>query len=75
MKTTHNSFDIILKWVAVAVVLVGALLTSLQIIPYNIYVLNLGTLLYLTWSIRIKEKSLIAVNVGLLGIYIIGLFI
>jgi len=75
LKATQTKFDIILKWVAVAVVLVGALLTSLEATPYNIYMLNLGSALYLIWSIRIKEKSLIAVNLGLLSMYAIGLFI
>lgn len=64
-----------LKWSATSVTLFGALLTSIQYIPWNIYALNIGALLFLIWSIRIKERSLIAVNFGLLFIYIIGLFI
>lgn len=68
-------FDKVLKWVATSITLFGALCTSLQLIPYNIWFLNLGALLYLVWSIRIKEKSLIVVNLGLLTIYFVGLFI
>jgi hypothetical protein len=60
---------------ATAVTLVGALLTSLQFTPENIYVLNIGSLIWLIWAIRVKENSLIAVNLGLLAIYAIGLFI
>jgi hypothetical protein len=65
----------VIKWVATSVTLVGALLTSLQYTPENIYVLNVGSLIWLGWAIRVKENSLIAVNLGLLAIYAIGLFI
>jgi hypothetical protein len=68
-------FDTILKWVACAVTLSGALCTSLRIDPLNIYLLNAGALLYLLWSIRIREWNLSAVNAGLLTIYAVGLFV
>ena len=68
-------FDTILKWVACAVTLSGALCTSLRIDPLNIYLLNAGALLYLFWSIRIREWNLSAVNAGLLTIYAVGLFV
>jgi len=64
-----------IKWTATAVTLFGAFLTSLQFIPENIYVLNLASVIWLVWAIRVKENSLIAVNLGLLAIYAIGLFI
>jgi len=60
--------------VACAVTLSGALCTALRIDPMNIYLLNLGAVLYLMWSIRIREWNLIVVNVALLLIYITGLF-
>ena len=63
-----------LKWVACAVTLAGALCTSLRIDPLNVYLLNVAAVLYLWWSYRIKERSLMAVNAGLLGIYVLGLF-
>lgn len=68
-------FNNILKWFATTITLFGAFLTSLQIAPFNIYLLNIGALLFLVWAIRINERSLIAVNLGLLAIYAIGLFI
>ena len=52
----------------------GALCTSLRIDPLNIYLLNLGALLYVLWAIRIREMNLIIVNAVLLAIYIVGLF-
>lgn len=73
--TVSSMFDTILKWVACAVTLAGALCTSLRIDPLNIYLLNTGALLYLFWSIRIREWNLSAVNAGLLTIYAVGLFV
>jgi hypothetical protein len=56
------------------VTLSGALCTALRIDPTNIYLLNVGAVLYLIWAVRIREWNLIVVNVVLLLIYIIGLF-
>jgi hypothetical protein len=65
----------VIKWMATAVTLLGALLTSFQCIPENIYVLNIASIIWLIWAIRVKENSLIAVNLGLLAIYAIGLVV
>jgi hypothetical protein len=56
------------------VTLSGALCTALRIDPTNIYLLNLGAVLYLIWSVRIREWNLVVVNAVLLLIYCIGLF-
>ncbi len=66
--------NFILKWVACAVTLSGALCTALRIDPTNIYLLNLGAVLYLIWSVRIREWNLVVVNAVLLLIYCVGLF-
>lgn len=63
-----------LKWTACWVTLTGAIATSAGADPYNVYLLNLGAALYLWWSIRIKENSLIVINLGLLAIYAAGTF-
>ena len=63
----------ILKWTACFLTLAGALTTSLQIDPLNIYLLNVGSTLYLIWAIRIRELSLVVINAGLLVIYVVGL--
>lgn len=62
----------VLKWVALVVTLSGALCTSLGVDPANVYLLNAGAFLYMTWSIRIREWSLVIVNAGLLAIYLTG---
>lgn len=63
----------ILKWVATLITLGGALATALMIDPLNIWLLNTGALLFLIWGFLIKEKAMIAVNFGLLAIYVFGL--
>ena len=64
----------ILKWGGCLAVVLGALCTSLRIDPLNIYLLNLGALLYLVWAVRIRELNLVLVNGVLLAIYLVGLF-
>jgi len=68
-------FNTYLKWSACVVTLAGALCTSLRIDPANIYLLNLGAILYLAWGYRIREYNLIAINAGLLLIYLYGLYL
>lgn len=65
----------IIKWVATFITLAGALATALMIDPLNVYLLNLGAVLFLIWACMIKERAMIVVNAGLLGIYVIGLVI
>lgn len=62
----------IIKWAACFVTLGGAIATSLAWDPLNIWLLNAGAVLYLTWAIRIREFSLITINAGLLLIYLVG---
>ena len=69
----QNKLDFVLKWTACAVTLSGALMTALRVDPLNIYLLNLGSFLYLIWAIRIRELNLVVINAALLIIYVIGL--
>jgi hypothetical protein len=69
---TQTLLDQWLKWTACAVTLTGAACTSLDINPVNIYLLNLGAAVYLVWSWRIREWSLIVINAALLTIYAAG---
>ncbi len=64
-----------LKWVACIVTLTGAVLTSLNIHPENIYLLNLGAILYFVWGYRIREMNLVVINAGFIIIYAIGIYL
>ena len=63
------------KWVATGVTLSGGLATALMYDPINIYLLNLGALLFLIWGYLIRDKAMIVVNAGMLSIYMIGIWI
>lgn len=63
-----------LKWAGTIITLAGALCTSLRIDPLNVYLLNLGSLVFVFWALRIRDRAMITVNVGLLSIYVLGLF-
>jgi len=64
-----------LRYSAVIITLAGALATALRVDPLNIYLLNTGTMLFLIYSFKIKDLSLIIVNSGLLLIYAVGLIV
>ena len=64
----------VLTWVATIVTIAGAIATALMIDPLNIWLLNLGAFLFLIWGVLIKEKAMIAVNAGLLLVYVGGIF-
>jgi len=69
----NKDLNFYIKWTATAVTLAFAVLTSLQITPLNLWVANISSLMWVVWALRIKEWSLVVVNIGLLGVYFIGL--
>ena len=68
------TFTRLLAWTGTALVLAGAVATSLRIDPLNIYLLNIGSASFLWWAWRIQDRAMLAVNGGLLLIYLAGLF-
>jgi len=69
-----DRFTVGLKWAGTVITLAGALCTSLRIDPLNVYLLNLGSFVFVIWAFRIRDRAMITVNAGLLAIYILGLF-
>jgi hypothetical protein len=67
--------NVILEWSATIVTVGAALATALSIDPLNIYLFNIGSVLWLVWAVRIKRASLVVVNVGLLAVYVYGLIV
>ena len=63
----------ILKWTACALTLAGALCTANEMHAYNRELFVAGGLLYLIWSVRIKEANLIVINAALVLIYVVGI--
>lgn len=68
------SLNTLLKTIGLLCLISGALCTSLRIDPWNIYLLNSGSLAYLLWALRIKDMNLVVMNGGMLSIYFIGLW-
>lgn len=63
----------IIEWVSTIVTLIGASLVSLDMEPYDIYVLNLGSFLWMLWGFLEKKWGIFVVNLGLLIIYGYGI--
>lgn len=63
------------KQLALISTLAGAAATALAWDPLNIALLNLGSILYLYWSYTVRDWNLVAVNGGLLTIYVFGAII
>lgn len=70
----YEMINTIIKWIALCVTIAGAICTTLQIDPINIYLGNFGALLYMTWAIRIKDVNIALVNLAMLTIYGYGLY-
>ena len=64
-----------LKWIATILTILGALAISYKLDPLNIYLLNVGSVFWIIWSLRIREYSILAVNVVMMIIYAHGLII
>ena len=64
-----------IKWTALVVTIAGAVCNAYLITPLNIYLGNIGAILYMAWAIRTKDINIALVNAALLGIYASGLLI
>ena len=62
----------ILKWFSTAVLIAGAIMTSLNVYPLNVLLNVVGGILWTTAGIIMKDKPLITVNATLTLIYGLG---
>lgn len=67
-----KDFTWFLKWTGTVLTLLGAVLTSFDVQPYNVWLLNFGSAVFVWWAVRIRDGAMITVNLGLLLIYTIG---
>jgi hypothetical protein len=73
-------FNNFLKWSATVLTLLGAALVSAKTDPtlvdliqsWDVRCLNVGCVVWLIWSVRIRDFGLMVVNGGLLLIYMLG---
>ena len=65
--------DFYLKWFATFTLIIGAILTSLDIRPWNIWAFNTANLSWLIVGYIWNEWSLVVMNGVLISIYAYGL--
>jgi len=65
----------ILQWTGAVFVIIGHVLNSIgpSVYPYNIVAFTLGTIMFLTWTIRVKNNPQLVVNVVAIVTCLIGL--
>jgi|TARA_R100000315_G_C5183944_1_gene106883 hypothetical protein len=62
-----------LKWIATIVILIGAVLNSLEIAPINFYFMLTGTGLWFIVGMLWFDRALITLNAVIFVIYFIGI--
>ena len=68
-----KSFDSWLKWTSTTLLIAGAICSSANLYPLNIFLSFVGNLGWAWAGIRMREPSLWSVSVFLLIVYIAGL--
>ena len=64
-----------IQWIGAVAIIAGHTLNAVgpAAYPYNIYAFAVGTIAFLTWSIRVKNRPQLAVNLVALGLGIMGI--
>ena len=65
--------DTYLKWFATATLIVGAVLTTMDLRPWNIWMFNTANLAWVIVGFMWREWSLVVLNIALVVIYVYGL--
>jgi hypothetical protein len=66
-------FDNVLQWTGTVLVIIGAMLTSMNTFPANIWAFNIGSIAWVWFGIRVRAPAILTTNLVLLIIYVIGL--
>jgi hypothetical protein len=71
-----NKTNEIIQWAGAVAIVAGHVLNAVgpAAYPYNIIVFALGTVLFLAWAVRVKNRPQLMVNVISLAIGLVGLF-
>jgi len=75
-NTHMNKTNELLQWTGAVAIVLGHILNAVgpAAYPYNIIVFAVGTVLFLTWAFRVKNRPQLMVNVISLTIGLVGLF-
>ena len=61
-----------IKWTATVFVVIGASLNAFSVEPYNVFVLLVGTTLWMIVGLLWFDRALIVVNACIFAIYLVG---
>jgi apolipoprotein N-acyltransferase len=62
----------VLEWSATTVIVAAAIATALAFDPINIFLFNLGSVMWLIWAVRVKRTSMIVLNIIMILVYVYG---
>jgi hypothetical protein len=71
-----NKTNEIIQWAGAVAIVAGHVLNAIgpAVYPYNIAVFALGTVLFMSWAIRVKNSPQLMVNLVSLLIGLVGLY-
>jgi hypothetical protein len=72
----YRHIDESLQWAGAVAIIAGHVLNAIgpSMYPYNIIVFAIGTVLFLTWSYRVRNTPQLVVNLVALAIGLVGLY-
>ena len=73
---SYRETDELLQWAGAVAIVAGHVLNAIgpSVYPYNIVTFAVGTVLFLTWAVRVRNKPQAMVNVVSLAIGLVGLY-
>ena len=70
-----NKTNDIIQWAGVVFIVAGHVLNSMgNMDPYNIIAFTFGTILFMTWALRVRNNAQVVVNVVSVVICALGLY-
>ena len=75
-NATSTQIDETLQWTGAVAIIAGHSLNAVgpSMYPYNVIVFAVGTVAFLAWAIRVRNKPQAVVNVVALTIGLVGLY-
>ena len=73
---SYRQTDEVLQWTGAAAIIAGHVLNAMgpSMYPYNVVVFAVGTIAFLTWAVRVRNKPQAVVNLVSLAIGLVGLY-
>ena len=72
-KTPTHDLSWYIKWLATFTIIVGAVFNSFEVVPYNLFIMASGVLLWLLVGLLWFDRALIVLNTAILVIYFSGI--